>query len=418
MAMNRTDLPRHPEDAPVPTGRALTALDPRFREDPYPVLAELRRREPVHRDRALDRIVFTRHDDVLAILRDPGLWTDPRKANPGTFTREYLGRGDEEPSMLLMDDPGHRRLRELVRRPFAPRAVARWRPRVREVASRMVEALPSGSFDLVERLAGPLPTVVIAELLGIDPVLHDRFKAWSDTSVTVAFNPFPTPEEACAAADAHAELSDFFRREIAARRERPGEDLISALVGAEVSGDRLAEDEIVDLCNLLLIAGNVTTTDLIGNGVKALVEHPDQQALLRSRPDLLANAVEEMLRYDSPVTNSGRIAHRDLEIGGVAIAKGESLSVSLAAANRDPAVYPEPDRFDVARKDTHHQAFGGGRHFCLGAHLARLEAQEAVAALLRRFGTLAPGPEGHRYAAIPSFRGLAFLDIEARPEGA
>jgi cytochrome P450 len=398
---------------PVPTGLQLTALDERFRNDPYPVLAELRRRDPVHRDRELNRIIFTRHDDVLAILRDPDMWTDPRKANPGTFTREYLGRGDEEPSMLLMDDPGHRRLRELVRRPFTPRAVERWRLRAREVAERLVGAIEPGCFELIECLAGPLPTVVIAELMGIDPAMHGQFKSWSDASVKVAFNPNPDAEDDRVATAAHAALGAFFREQIEARRARPGGDLISAMVTAEVSGDRLNDEEIVGQCNLLLIAGNVTTTDLIGNGVKALVERRDQQALLRARPDRLPNAVEEMLRFDSPVTNSGRIAHRDMTIGGVEIAQGESLSVSLAAANRDPEVYPDPDRFDVTREDTHHQAFGGGRHFCLGAHLARLEAQEAIGALLRRFPALEPGSAGHRYAAIPSFRGLTELYVEA-----
>ncbi|MGH0035048.1 MAG: cytochrome P450 [Myxococcota bacterium] len=399
----------------LPTGLELTALDERFREDPYPILAELRRREPVHRDRVLDRIVFTRHADVQSILRDPDLWTDPRKGNPGSFTREYLSQGDEEPSMLLMDDPGHRRLRELVRRPFAPRAVEAWRPRVRELAERLVGEIDAGELDLMERLAGPLPTVVIAELLGIDPAMHDRFKAWSDTSVKVAFNPFPKPEEKEAAAAARAGLEAFFHDEIEARRARPGDDLISSMVAAEVAGDRLARDEIVSQCDLLLIAGNVTTSDLIGNGVKALVDHPEQLALLRGRPELLPGAVEEMLRFDSPVTNSGRIAHRDMEIGGLEIGRGESLSVSLAAANRDPEVHPDPDRFDITRQGIQHQAFGGGRHFCLGAHLARLEAQEAIAALLRRFARLERGAGAHRYAAVPSFRSLETLPLVAAP---
>jgi hypothetical protein len=181
---------------------------------------------------------------------------------------------------------------------------------------------------------------------------------------------------------------------------------------AEASGDRLSDDEIVSQCSLLLLAGNLTTSDLIGNMVMAFLRHPDQLAKLRARRELMKNAVEEVLRYDSPVTNSGRIAHRDIEIDGHAIAKGETLSVSLAAANRDPAAYPEPDRFDIERIDTHHQAFGGGRHFCLGAHLARLEAAETMSALLDRFPGLRLGTRGHRYAANPSFRGLAELWIE------
>ena len=160
-------------------------------------------------------------------------------------------------------------------------------------------------------------------------------------------------------------------------------------------------------CNLLLVAGNVTTTDLIGNGTRALLENPEQWQKLRDQPELIKNAVEEMLRYDSPVVNSGRIADRDISIGGCPVHKGESLSTSLAAANRDPAVYPNPDAFDITREDTHHQSFGGGRHLCLGAHLARVEAQEAILGLIRRFPNLSLSPRGYTHHAIPSFRGMS-----------
>ncbi len=413
--MSETALPGAPDAPPLPTGLALTALDAAFREDPYPVLAELRRRAPVHYDDVLKRYILTRHDDVNAVLRDPSLWSDPRKANPGTFSHMFLRNGDEEPSMLLMDDPGHRRLRELVRHSFTPRAVERWRPRVRAIAERILAAVGDGPFDLIAEVAGPLPSVVIAELLGVDPSRHADFKRWSDTTVAVGFNPAPAPDQVAAAEEARDRLSELFLAEIEARRGAPGDDLISDMVRAEQAGDRLSDAEIVMQCDLLLIAGNVTTTDLIGNGVKALIDHPDQQTALRARPERMAHAVEEMLRYDSPVTNSGRIASADLEIGGVRIARGESLSVSLAAANRDPAIYPDPDAFDIEREDVHHQSFGGGRHFCLGAHLARLEAQEAIRALLARFDAPVLGERGHRYAAIPSFRGFEELWIEAGP---
>lgn len=397
----------------LPTGVQLTALDPEFRDDPYPILALLRERDPIHRDTELGRVVFTRHDDVFAILRNPDYWSDPRKANPGTFTREFLGGNtDEEPSMLLMDDPGHRRLRELVRHPFTPRAVEKWRARARSVAQRVIGGLEDGEFDLVERVAGPIPTVVIAELLGIDAEKHAQFKAWSDASGAIAFSPVNEPAALEAAEEARAGLDAFFRGEIERRREKPGDDLISAMITSEEAGDRLTEEEIVSQCNLLLIAGNLTTTDLIGNGVMALLSYPEELAKLRARPDLMKNAVEEVLRFDSPVTNSGRIAHEDVEIDGEKIQQGESLSVSLAGANRDPAVYPAPDRFDIEREDTHHQAFGGGRHFCLGAHLARLEAAETFSALLDRFPSLAVGSGGFAYASNPSFRGLQHFSVQ------
>ena len=401
-----------PADA-VPTGLELTALDKAFRENPYPILARLRERDPIHHDEVLGQYIFTRHDDVMAILRDRESWSDPRKGNPGTFSYEILGESDEEPSMLLMDDPGHRRLRDLVKRSFTPRAIERWRPRVRMVAERIIGEIDGGEFELMEKVAQPIPTVVIAELLGIDPGMHERFKAWSNASIQTAFSPVKNPEDVKLADEAIASLEAFFRDEIERRRREPGDDLISSLVAAEEQGDRLSESELVSTCNLLLLAGNLTTTDLIGNGVKAFLDHPQEMAKLRERPELIKNAVEEILRYDSPVVNSGRIASRDVEIGGVKIARGETLSVKLGAANRDPAVYPDPDRFDIEREDTHHQSFGGGRHLCLGAHLARLEAQETLAALFSRFSEIRFGGGGHEYAAIPSFRGLKEFWIQA-----
>jgi hypothetical protein len=382
------------------------ALDPLFREDPYPILADLRERDPIHHDTQLGRFFFTRHDDIESILRNPDYWSDPRKGVAGGFAREFLGRGDDEPSMLLMDDPAHRRLRNLVRHPFTPRAVERWRGRAREVANRVVAELDDGDFDLIETVANPIPTVVIAELLGIDPEKHAQFKSWSDASIKVAFSPVNDPADVAAAEQAQADLTKFFIDEIERRRTKPGKDLMSSMISAEESGDWLTDDEIVSQCTLLLLAGNLTTTDLIGNAVMALLQNPEELTKLRSRPDLMKNTVEEVLRYDTPVTNSGRIAHEDIEIDGVKIRQGESLSVSLAAANRDPTIYPEPNRFDIERQDTHHQAFGGGRHFCLGAHLARLEAAETLSALMNRFPRLSQGDRGHRYASNPSFRGF------------
>jgi len=401
-----------------PTGLALTALDPDFREDPYPILAELREREPVHWDDQLKRYVLTRHEDVNAILRDLSLWSDPRKANPGTFTSQFLsrtGREDEEPSMLLMDDPGHRRLRELVNRSFTPRAVERWRERVRSVAERLVNDLPDGPFDLVTRFADPLPSVVIAEMMGLDPGCYEDFKNWSNLSVVVGFNPMPTEEQVRDAEHAQQSLHALFLEEIAKRRESPGDDLISEMVLVEEAGDRLTEEEIVGQCDLLLIAGNVTTTDLIGNSVKTLIDFPDQQTKLCADLDRVGDAVDEVLRFDPPVTNSGRIASRDMEFHGVKIAKGETLSVSLAAANHDPRVHPDPDRFDLDRADKSTLAFGGGRHFCMGSHLAKVEAQEALRALYGRLGPLRLADGGSERAGIPSFRGFVRLEVEPAP---
>ena len=395
----------------VPTGLEITALDKAFRENPYPILARLREEDPVHHDQVFNRYVLSRHDDILNLLRDLSLWSDPRKGNPGSFAREVLMRGEEEPSMLLMDDPGHRRLRQLVFRSFTPRAIESWRARVRGVTQRVIDAVEKDDFDLMEEIANPIPTVVIAELLGIDPDRHEQFKTWSNQSVEVAFSPV-RDEAAVAVADrARASLDAFFQDEIEQRRESLGDDLISQLVAAEEEGDQLSEAEVISTCNLLLAAGNLTTTDLIGNGVKAFLDHPSEMEKIRQRPELIPNAVEEILRYDSPVVSTGRIASRDIEIDGVSIKQGESVSTLVSAANRDPAAYPEPDRFDVEREDTHHQAFGGGRHFCLGAHLSRMEAQETLSVLFERFSSIEAIEGGFEYAPNPGFRSLKNLRV-------
>jgi cytochrome P450 len=391
----------------LPSGIELTPLDPAFREDPYPILHELRRRAPVHHDEKLHRWVVTRHDDVATILRDRKFLVDPRKSKPDAFHRMFDSEAyDEEPSMLFLDDPEHGRLRKLVSGAFTPRSVEKLRPRVRQLAHDLLDEMSESEFDVMAALAAPLPAIAIAILLGVDEADQQQFKAWSEVSNEAFFNPFASAEERAPGLAASEALTRFFGDEIADRRARPRDDLIGRLCQVEEAGDRLREGEIISMCNLLLIAGNVTTTDLIGNGVKALMGHPDQLAALRSNPDQLPNAVEEMLRYDSPVVNSARIAPFDFELGGVPIEKGDSITTVLGAANRDPDVYPEPDRFDVARSDTHHQSFGGGTHICLGAHLARLEAREAISALLERFPRLEPAARPHVYRQVPSFRGL------------
>ena len=204
-------MPSPPSSSPLPTGIQLMPLDPLYRKDPYPILAELRERDPIHHDTELQRFIFTRHDDVEAILRNPDYWSDPRKGVEGGFAKLFLGQGDEEPSMLLMDDPGHRRLRNLVNHPFTPRKVERWRGRAREVADRVIGQLDDGEFNLVESVANPIPTVVIAELLGIDPENHAQFKSWSDASIKVAFGPNNDPADIEAAEHAHEQLIKFFR---------------------------------------------------------------------------------------------------------------------------------------------------------------------------------------------------------------
>jgi len=395
----------------LPTGVQLTALDPQFRENPYPILAELREHDPIHHDTQLGRYFFTCHDDVAEILRDPNFWSDPRKGKEGGFARGYLGRGDEEPRMLMMDDPGHRRLRSLVSDPFRPRAVEQWRKQVRTTVNDVIAAIDEGEFDLIAEVADSIPTIVIANKLGVDATQHIQFKTWSAAALKIAFSPINAPEDLLAAENAFAGLRGTFISVIERRRREPSEDLVSAMISAKDSDDRLTDNEIAAQCELLLLAGNATTSDLIGNTAMALLRHPDQLEKLRARPELLENTIDETLRYDTPVTDTGRIANRDIEIGGVKIEKGESMTASLAGANRDPVIYPEPDQFDIERKDTHHQSFGGGRHFCLGSHLARIEVQETLSALLGRFSRLTLIEGKFEYAANPSLRGFAKLNV-------
>ncbi len=399
----------------VPTGVQLTSLDPDFQRDPAPVLKRLRELDPVHHDTVMNRYVLTRNADVDALLFDRSLSVDPRNASPGTFEANFVNPGSQgEQSMLFSDPPYHTRLRSLVTKAFSAKAIAAMAPRIQEIIDELLDAIDGpGEHDLIESFAGPLPTIVIAEMLGVDPARRADFKRWSDLGV-MNFNPMLTPAERVEVEAAGAALDAYFRAAIAERREAPRNDLISHLVSAEEHGDCLTEDEIVRMCGLLLAAGNVTTTDLIGNGVLALLQNASELRKLQDDRSLIKNAVEEMLRYDPPVTQSGRVPLADIHVDGATIPAGQSISPMLAAANRDPEVHPDPNRFDITRPDLEHQSFGGGVHYCLGAPLARLEAQLAVGTLVQRFPAirLADGPLEWR--RVPSFRGLKRLPVHLR----
>jgi hypothetical protein len=395
----------------VPTGIELTALDPVFRADPYPVLAHLRRREPVHYDRVLNRWVLSRPQDIDRVLRDRTMSSDPRQAREGTYM--HIFNRFRTFSMLFQDPPVHTRLRALVSKAFTPRAVERLAPRIRQISHDLLAAVPElARFDVIESFASPLPVIVIAEMLGVDPADRHDFKRWSDWEA-MGLNPLLTPDELAAAGQAGDELRAYLQRTIVQRRAEPRDDLISGLIAAEEAGDHLTDSEIVTMCELLLAAGNVTTTDLIGNGLWLLLQHPDQLGRLRAQPSLMANAVEEILRFESSVVQTGRIAMDDVEIGGCPIRRGESILTLLAGANRDPGEYREPDRFDITRPDTQHRSFGGGAHFCLGAPLARLETQIAIATFIERFPRVRLADEPLQWRALPNFRGLAQLWVNA-----
>ena len=406
------------DEQPLPTGPQLTAADPVFREHPHEYLDRLRAEDPVHRDDKLGRLFLTRFEDVRAVVSNRALSVDPRKAPPESYLRRILAANEPieafEPSMLSLDDPDHKRIRGLVSQAFNQRAVDAFRPRILAIAKQLLDTLSGrNAFDVIAEYAAPLPTIVIAQMLGVDAGDFARFKHWSDARSQI-FNTARTPEQSAELAAARQGLDDYFVHAVEERRHRRGTDIVSALVSAEESGDRLTQREIVVTCNLLLVAGNLTTTDLIGNGVLALLSYPDQLVKLRAHPELISHAVEEMLRYDPPVAQTSRVVLDPLEIGGTEVKLGEVMTVSLLAAGHDPARHSEPHRFDIERPDTSHFAFGGSAHFCLGAPLARAEAQIAIPLLFERFPSLRLDPQHPiKHKGAPVFNGLTALWVRS-----
>lgn len=399
----------------LPLGMALMPMNPAWQENPYRLLDTLREAGRVIFDPAFQRYIVTGYHDVEAVLHDRDLAVDPRKAAENTFNRQLRANrmGAEEnrrPSMLFLDPPEHTRLRALVQKAFTPRAVERMAPRAEVIANELLDAVEGErSWDFMAAFAMQLPTVVIAEMLGVNPADRADFKRWSDTVVAAAFDPFATDEMRERAERAGEEFDAYVRREIAARRAAPRDDLIAGMVHAEDAGDFLDDEEILSMVRLLLTAGNVTTTDLMGNGLLALLTYREQWEKLVADPSLVANAVEEMLRWDPPVTMSGRITQEDREIAGCPIPHGQSLAVALGSANYDPAVHRDPWKFDIARDDAHHVSFGGGRRYCLGSSLARLEATIGIGTLARRFPSLRLAEQEIVRKRVPGFRGLERL---------
>jgi len=402
-----------------PSGAALTARDERYREDPDRVYDALRERAPLHEDAAYGRRLLTRYADVRAVLRAKDFGVDARKSLPDSYMRRVAGTGVAEgeggaayePPLVLLDDPGHRRLRGLVSKAFTPRVVEAMRPRVHAIASALLDAIADAAeTDFIAHFAGPLPTIVIAEMLGLDVAHCDELKRWSD-AILQGYDPERAAATQRALRDSYLGLSALLRGVVAARRREPREDLITALVQAQEADDRLSDLEIISLCTQLIVAGNVTTTDLMGNGLHALLTHPEQLARLRAEPTLIDAAIEEILRYDCPLTETARIALADTEVAGCPIRRGETLTVALAAANHDPVRFERPHEFDLGRGETPHLAFGTGVHVCLGAPLARLEGTIGLQAFLERFPALALGATPPRRRRLPFFRGFESLPV-------
>ncbi len=392
-------------------GFQLMEVDPAFNADPMARLDPLREAAPVRRDPVFpDVVTAATHEAVRAILNDASGARDLTKAREGNLMSVALRalftevqarthavnaghEGSPVNSFFFMDEPDHGRLRGIVGPLFLKR-VAAFRPNIEKVVNETLAGLEGrASFDAVAEYAVPIPVRVIAEVMGVADHDLPRFKAWSDDSFLM-FNPMRTPEEHQRCIGALAGLYDFFADLTAARKAEPRDDLISDLVRAQGEGAPISDAEIVVQMNMLLTAGNVTTTDLISSGVYMLLTHPDARARLLAEPALISSTVEEVLRTEPPATRSFRFAGADGAVGGCPVRKGDMLSALIMAANYDPAVFAEPHTFDIARKPNPHLTFGGGGRICLGAPLARLEGQLALFKLFQRFPNLRRTEEG------------------------
>ncbi|WP_437636476.1 cytochrome P450 [Sorangium sp. So ce854] len=427
--MNSPDAPK-PDATPAATPAADAALDP-FRlqspetlANPYPVYARLRQEAPVYFSAGYNGWLVTRYDHVAAGFRDPRLSAKRSSAFVTKLPDEVRQR--LEPLRrnlaswaLLLDPPEHTRIRSLINKAFVPRLVEGLRPRVEALVNDLLDAVaPAGRMDVLRDLGDLLPLLVIGEVLGVPAEDRHKLKGWSNALGGFLGAGRPTLEIAGGALSAVVELEDYFRGVIASRRQSPGSDLLSQLIVAEEQGMILGEQELLSTCCMLLFGGHETTKNLIGNGLLALLLHRPARDELRESPMLIGPAVEELLRYDSPVQWMSRMALEDIELDGVKIPKGDRAFLVLGAANRDPAQFPEPDRLDFHRSDIRHISFGLGVHYCAGAALARVEAQAAISTFLRRFpnAELASGPLNWRMN--PGVRGLTAIPVELGQEKA
>jgi hypothetical protein len=409
--MAETTLPRVLE---------LTPLNPAFRDDPYAVLAGLREHSPVMRDEMAGVFFISRHEDVRGILTDLTLWRDPNKAEAdAVLTRRILDQGIEGAperegagSILLLDDPDHARIRAPLAQALYKR-VARCRPQVEEVVSETLDRLEGREgFDLMAEVSLPVPIDVIARILGVDTARNAEFRDWSEGLIQ-SLNPLRTPAQTEHLIRASEALGGFMHGMLQMRRAKGEDDLVTDMVELQAAGADLPDADLITNLISLLVAGNLTTTDLIGNGARLFLLNPGELAKLAADPTLIGAAVEEVLRYEPPVDITGRIASREMEVRGCPVHTAQSMLLSLRAANRDPAVFETPDRFDITRKKSPHVAFGGGAHICIGAPLARLEGQVTLLRLFERFPNLRlADPEAKpEWRTLPFFRGLQRLDV-------
>jgi cytochrome P450 len=389
-------------------------------QDPYPTYARMHEEGPLHYVDVGSKwavwSVFS-HAECSSVAKDPRL--SAKRAQqmllPLPFSRQ--SEFSELARMLglwliFMDPPEHTRLRKLLNKGFSPAAIEGLRPQVEVIVDRMLQSIKLGSeVDLMREFANPMPVTIILEMLGIPHELQDTFVDWSRAIAVFRGNPNRTVDQARAAQDALIALTEFFRKTVAERRRNKGNDLISLLIDIEEEGEVLTEEELYAQCIALLFAGHETTRNLIGNGMYTLLRHPQETAELRDKPESIRSAVEEILRFESPVQFTARVLKEDIEVCGQRIQKGWSILCMLGAANRDPKQFKDPNQLNLKRLNNQHLAFSAGPHFCIGSQLARLEGQIAILNLIQRFPKMALAGPRPEWAATFGFRGLKSLSV-------
>ncbi|HEY0348306.1 MAG TPA: cytochrome P450 [Pyrinomonadaceae bacterium] len=380
---------------PAPPLSLYHLLDPEVLANPYPLYRRLRTESPVHWDPYLHAWVVTRYDDVITVLHR---FSANRTPTPEQFAA--MGLAELSPlaqlmtkQMLFMDAPDHTRLRSLASMAFTPARVEALRAHIREILDTLIEPLlQAGAMDVINDLAAPLPAIVTAEMLGVPISDCDQLKGWSADFAEVLGNFQHNPDRASRTLKCVEEMTAYFRDAIREQKSYPREGLINSFMTAEIDGDRLTEEEIIANSIVTMVGGQETTTNLIGNGVLSLIKNPDETQRLRDDLSLIPSAVEELLRYESPSQQTARICPEDTELGGKSIRKGQAVIAVMAAGNRDPERFPDPDRLDITRADNRHLAFGWASHFCFGAALARIEGQLVFEAIASRTANLALAP--------------------------
>lgn len=389
-------------------------LDPEVLANPYPLFHRLRSEDPVHWDPFLHSWVVTRYSDVVTVLHHYSAARTPTPQQLSQIGLDSLGPIAQVmvKQMLFLDAPAHTRIRKLASHAFTPQRVEVLRSHIRDITNSLIDKVEAqGRMDVIADLAEPLPCIVTAEMLGVPVEDHQQLKAWSQDFAEMLGNFQHNPDRAARVLKSTLAMTDYFRDAIKEQRRHPREGLVNSLLDAEVDGDRFTEEEVIANCIVTMVGGQETTTNLIGNGVLTLLRNPDQLEKLRSNMSLIPVAVEEMLRYESPSQHTARLAPEDTTLGGKRITKRQAVIAVMAAGNRDPERFPDPDRFDITRTDNRHLAFGWAAHFCFGAALARIEGQTAFEMMLKRLPDWTVDPEPLVWRTNLGLRGLTRLPI-------